>query len=125
MFNKIAAVFVALVLSLALPAFAATPVNINTADATTLAKSLDGIGPTKASAIVAWRDQHGPFKTVDELSQVKGIGPATLERNRSAILLSDAAGSTKTADKPADPATPAAPAAPAKTKSKSAKASGE
>lgn len=87
MFRKLAALAIAL--ALALPAFAATPVNINKADAETIAKSLDGIGPSKAGAIVAWRDEHGPFKTVDELSQVKGVGEATLERNRTAILLSD------------------------------------
>jgi competence protein ComEA len=99
--NKIAAVLVSL--AMALPAFAATPVNINKADAATLAKSLDGIGHSKAEAIVAWREEHGPFKSADDLGQVKGIGPATLERNRSAILLDDAAANTKAA-KPATPA---------------------
>lgn len=77
-----------LALALALPAFAATPVNINTADAETIAKSLDGIGLAKAKAIVAFRDEHGPFKSVADLEQVKGIGAATLERNHDAILLS-------------------------------------
>jgi competence protein ComEA len=97
MIRKLAAL--ALTMLLAAPALllAATPVNVNKADAATIATSLDGIGPAKAQAIVAWRDEHGPFKTVDELSQVKGIGTATLERNRAAILLSDAAGdATKT-----------------------------
>ncbi|MET0332056.1 MAG: helix-hairpin-helix domain-containing protein [Dyella sp.] len=74
-------------LGLALPVFAATPVNINKADAATIAQSLDGIGPSKAAAIVAYREAHGPFKSVDDLHQIKGIGAATLERNRSAILL--------------------------------------
>jgi competence protein ComEA len=111
--SRIAALLVALALSW--PAFAATPVNINKADAATLAKSLDGIGLSKAEAIVAWRGEHGPFKSVDELSQVKGIGPATLERNRDAVLLSDAADGDKASDKPA----------PAKAKTKPAKASGE
>jgi competence protein ComEA len=77
-----------LTLSFALPAFAATPVNINTADAETIAKSLDGIGLAKAKAIVAFRDEHGPFKSLDDLAQVKGVGAATLERNHDAILLS-------------------------------------
>ncbi len=111
--NKIAAFFVSL--ALALPAFAATPVNVNTADAATLAKSLDGVGHTKAEAIVAWRDEHGPFKTVDDLSQVKGIGPSTLERNRDAILLSDTASAGKASAKPA----------PAPAKPKPAKPAGE
>jgi competence protein ComEA len=75
----------ALTATLALPAFAATPVNVNKADAATIAKSLDGIGKSKAQAIVAWRAAHGPFKRVEDLAQVKGIGKGTLERNREAI----------------------------------------
>lgn len=84
--NLLAAV--ALAATLAWPAFAATPVNINKADAATIAKSLDGIGKSKAQAIVAWREAHGPFKRVEDLGQVKGIGKGTLERNREAIRLS-------------------------------------
>ncbi|NYE29423.1 competence protein ComEA [Rhodanobacter sp. K2T2] len=84
---------IALALAVALPALAlaGTPVNINKADAATIAKSLDGIGQSKADAIVAWRDTNGPFKSADDLSQVKGIGKATLERNRASILLADTA----------------------------------
>lgn len=91
MFHKLATLVAAL--SLAVPGllFAATPVNINQADAATIAKSLDGIGASRAQAIVAWRDAHGPFKKVDDLKHVKGIGKATIERNRSAILFADAA----------------------------------
>lgn len=97
-------------LAVALPAFAATPVNVNKADAATLAKSLDGVGHAKAEAIVAWREEHGPFKSVDDLGQVKGIGPATLERNRAAILLDDATAAPKA--KLAAPAKAKAPAKP-------------
>jgi len=89
MFHKLAALAFALTLALPGLSFAATPVNINKADAATLAQSLDGIGESKAQAIVAWRDSHGPFKSADDLAQIKGIGPATLERNRAAILLTD------------------------------------
>jgi competence protein ComEA len=98
MFKKIAALAFALTLALPGWSLAATPVNVNTADAATLAKSLDGIGASKAQAIVAWRDAHGPFKSVDDLSQVKGFGPKTLDRNRAAILLTGG---------PTDPATKA------------------
>ncbi len=63
-------------------------VNINTADAETLALALDGIGMAKAQEIIVYREQNGDFKTVDELQNVRGIGKATLERNRSRILLS-------------------------------------
>ena len=63
------------------------PVNINTADAATLAGSLRGIGRSKAEAIVAYRDENGPFKSVDDLVNVKGIGAKTLEHLRPMISL--------------------------------------
>ncbi|HEX5959678.1 MAG TPA: ComEA family DNA-binding protein [Rhodanobacteraceae bacterium] len=75
----------ALCLAIALPAFAASPVNVNKADAQTIATSLDGIGLAKAQAIVAYRNAHGPFKSVAELGNVKGIGAKTLSRNHDAI----------------------------------------
>lgn len=79
----------ALCLAMVLPAIAASPVNVNTANAKTLAASLDGVGLGKAQAIVAYRDAHGPFKSIDELGKVKGIGAKTLARNRDTILLDD------------------------------------
>lgn len=72
---------------LAAPAFASTPVNINTADATTLSQSLDGVGLAKAQAIIAWREANGPFGSADQLTEVKGIGPSLVERNRDAIQI--------------------------------------
>jgi competence protein ComEA len=66
-------------------ASATDPININAADAETLATAIVGIGPAKAAAIVAYREQHGPFKTVDDLLLVKGIGEATLEKNRERL----------------------------------------
>ncbi len=79
----------ALLLSLALtlPAFASGPVDINNADAAALAAALNGVGQAKAEAIVAYRDQHGPFRSADELALVRGIGLATVERNRDMILV--------------------------------------
>ena len=69
---------------LLLPALAfAEPVNIITADATTLARELKGVGETRAQAIVEHRTQHGPFRSIDELSLVKGIGPKVIEQNRA------------------------------------------
>lgn len=56
-------------------------VNINTADASELT-ALPGIGTVKAQAIVAYRQTHGPFRSVDDLDHVKGIGPATVARLR-------------------------------------------
>lgn len=64
---------------------AVTPVNINSADAQTIADRLNGVGLKKAQAIVTYREQHGPFKAAEELVNVAGIGTATLEKNRSAI----------------------------------------
>jgi competence protein ComEA len=102
MFNKLAALAFALALTAPGLLLAATPVNINQADAATIAKSLDGIGQSRAQAIVDWRTAHGPFKKADDLHHVKGIGKATIERNRDAILLSDdAAPTVAKADAPA------------------------
>lgn len=68
----------------------ATPakVNINTADARAL-EALPRIGPAMARRIVDYRQSHGPFKTVDDLLDVPGIGPATLEAIRAFIAVSD------------------------------------
>lgn len=62
-------------------------VNINEADVETLARSLNGVGPGKAEAIVRYREAFGEFVSVDELAEVKGIGTATVERNRDIITL--------------------------------------
>ncbi len=62
-------------------------VNINTADAEKIAEELKGIGLSKAAAIVDYREKNGPFKTVEQLTEVKGIGLKTVEKNRSEILL--------------------------------------
>jgi competence protein ComEA len=65
-------------------------VNINTADARALAAAMQGVGPQKAEAIVAYRDANGPFRSVEQLLQVQGIGAATLEANRGRITLETA-----------------------------------
>lgn len=62
-------------------------VNINTASADELSNSLKGVGPAKAQAIIDYRTQYGPFKSVEELAEVKGIGPSTLEKNAGLIVL--------------------------------------
>lgn len=61
-------------------------VNINTANAAEL-ESLPGIGPKTAEAIIAYREEHGPFATVEAITEVKGIGPATLEKMRALITI--------------------------------------
>ena len=70
---------------LSLAGGAAETINLNTADAEMLAAGLDGIGPAKAQAIVEYRDKHGPFKTVDDLLLVRGIGESTLQKNRDRV----------------------------------------
>lgn len=89
--NVIRNLAIALIMSLAfgLPAFAG-PVNINSADALTLSKNLKGVGPSKAQAIVAYRNEHGHFVKAADLAKVKGIGLKTVELNRDVILLDDA-----------------------------------
>ena len=62
-------------------------VNINTASPEDLTRHLKGVGPVKAKAIVGYREQYGPFRTVSELADVKGIGPKTVERLRPLIRL--------------------------------------
>ena len=77
------ALFVLLLPGLAL----AGPVNVNTADAETISESLQNVGLKKARAIVEYREKHGPFRSPDDLSLVKGIGERTVEVNRENILV--------------------------------------
>jgi len=62
-------------------------VNINTADAQTLAANLKGVGETRAMEIVRYREAYGPFASAEELTEVKGIGKSTLDMNREVITL--------------------------------------
>ena len=79
-----------LVVAAALPALAwAGPVNINTADAATMADELVGVGLKKAQAIVEFRNEHGAFESAEELLQVKGIGDRVLADNSGNIRVSD------------------------------------
>lgn len=64
-----------------------TQVNINTADVEALSSTLSGIGASKAMAIVAYREQYGEFKSVDELTNVRGVGTKTLDENRHLLTL--------------------------------------
>ena len=73
----------------------AQKVNVNTADADAIHQSLINIGPSKAAAI-AYRKEHGAFKTADQLAQVKGIGLKTIEKNRSYIVVGGLASASAT-----------------------------
>ena len=64
----------------------AASVDINTADAKAL-ETLNGIGPAKAAAIVEYRAKNGPFKSVEDLEKVQGIGAATISKNRDSLTV--------------------------------------
>ena len=83
-----------LLLAFGVPLFAliappswAQGVDLNTADVATLSRELSGIGESRARAIIEHRQRHGPFRSVDELALIRGIGPKTIERNRARIRL--------------------------------------
>ena len=62
------------------------PVNINTADQTQL-ETLPGIGPATAQSIIAYREENGDFQTIEDIQNVSGIGPATLENLKDLITV--------------------------------------
>ena len=76
-------------------AFAADKVNINTADAATLDEVLVNVGPSKAKAIVDYREANGAFRSAEQLAMVKGIGLSTIEKNRDRIVVGGAGKSKK------------------------------
>lgn len=67
------------------PPQSASTININSASADEIAGALNGVGLTKAEAIVSYRKENGPFKTLADLENVKGIGEKTLEKNKAII----------------------------------------
>lgn len=83
-------IFALLALAVALGAQAEEPrVDVNTADAETIARVLVGVGQSKAEAIVAYREENGRFESLEDLARVRGIGEATIKRNEARISLGD------------------------------------
>ncbi len=69
---------------------AGEPVNINTADAEALAAAINGVGIKKARDIISFRQNNGPFESVDALARVSGIGIQTVDRSRTNITVKSA-----------------------------------
>jgi competence protein ComEA len=73
------------------PIAIAGPVDVNSADAKTLARELQGIGMAKAEAIVSYREKNGPFKSADDLAKVKGLGKKLVDQNKANLKFESAA----------------------------------
>jgi len=80
-------IFLAAITSLVLFSQSLLAVNVNTADAAAIAEELKGVGMKKAQAIIEYREANGNFKTIESLTEVKGIGLKTVEKNRAVIEL--------------------------------------
>lgn len=76
-----------IVLSCLFYSFSTFAVNVNTASAEEIAEELKGVGAAKAGAIIMYRKENGPFKSLEELTNVKGIGASTIDKNREKIQL--------------------------------------
>lgn len=89
--NKLKYLLGAATLLLSLSTLAGEPVDINSANAAALATAIDGVGMKRAEAIVNYRNQHGSFKSVDDLAKVRGISTKTINKNREnlSVGLSD------------------------------------
>lgn len=75
-----------ILLSLGLVFSAQAAVDLNTASQSEL-ESVKGLGPAKAKAIIAYREKHGPFKTIDDLDNVKGFGKASIKRLQGELIV--------------------------------------
>ena len=65
----------------------AEPVDLNQADAETLADNIVGVGPVLAKAIVAYRLENGPFVSTEQLLEIPGVGSKLLEKNEKSLLV--------------------------------------
>ena len=79
-----------LLFALSLALSAAETININTADQEML-MSIKGIGDKRARAIIDYRKEHGPFKSIDELAEIKGLGQFFIDSNRESLVVEDPA----------------------------------
>lgn len=84
--KRLTAILLTMLLAMAALAQAETPVNINTAGEQELLL-LDGIGPSRAEAIISYRRENGPFLRIDDLANVRGIGHKTVDANRGRLTV--------------------------------------
>lgn len=84
--HTLRALLLALICTFSIPSFAAG-IDINSATAEQISQEMKGVGPAKAQAIIEYRTLNGPFKSVEQLTEVKGIGPATVDKNRDLITV--------------------------------------
>ena len=82
-------IILTLLLALPIIGFSAETININTADKETLMEVIKGVGEKKAEAIIEYRKEHGSFKSVDDLTNVKGISASIIEKNRTMLTTSE------------------------------------
>lgn len=85
--DMIKGLILALLITTAAGAGAAETIDINTADKATL-MMVKGVGERRAEAIISYREQFGPFDSVEELMEIEGIGPATINANRDILTVS-------------------------------------
>ncbi len=79
----------ALFLLFPLSLFADSKINVNSASAEMMASALPNIGQTRANAIVTYRTENGPFRSIEELVRVSGIGPKIMDGIRDRVKVSD------------------------------------
>jgi competence protein ComEA len=85
--HRLATIAGALALVLSGTLAASPPIDINTASAEDLAAAISGVGVRKAQTIIEDRERNGPFRSVEELTRVPGIGDRTLERSRERLTV--------------------------------------
>ncbi len=110
---KIMRLVFGLILALCSAVALAQAIDLNTASAEQLEKALQGIGPKKAADIVKYREANGPFKSLDDLTNVPGIKGKTLEKIKPLVMVGGAPAMPTTPATPSVPTAPAMPSVPA------------
>ena len=118
--RRLLTIFLVAILWVFAPLNALADVNINTATSSQL-ETLPGIGPAKASAIIQYRTDHGPFPTASQLDNVPGSGPATMANLSGMVSIGDGV----TVEKAAANGTATSAAAPSESRAPSGSAAGK